>query len=256
MSGASFPANLPSMVSTVPILTGTNFSEWKEKVEFTLGVLDMDLALREEEPDPLTIISTEEEKALHKAWEKANRLSMMFLKMTIASNIKTSLPDADKAIDYLAAIEERFKTADKSLAGKLMADLTTIKYDGTRSMHEHCIEMTNLAAKLKNLGMSVDDSFLVQFILNSLPPQYGPFQINYNAIDERWTSNELANKLVQEEARLGREGIKVSHHVQGVGPKVGFRHKKSHQRAQPTMTDSDQVNPKKKGKERLQVQLL
>ncbi|XP_010510690.1 PREDICTED: uncharacterized protein LOC104786913 [Camelina sativa] len=168
--------------------------------------------------------------------------------MTIASNIKTSLPYADKAIDYLAAIEERFKTADKSLAGKLMADLTTIKYDGTRSMHEHCIEMRNLAAKLKNLGMSVDDSFLVQFILNSLPPQYGPFQINYNAIDERWTSNELANKLVQEEARLGREGIKVSHHVQGAGPKVGFRHKKSHQRAQPTMNDYVQVNPKKKAK--------
>ncbi|XP_023638903.1 uncharacterized protein LOC111830638 [Capsella rubella] len=148
------------MVSTVPILTGTNFSEWKEKVEFTLGVLDMDLALREEEPDPLTIISTEEEKALHKAWEKANRLSMMFLRMTIASNVKTSLPDVEKAKAYLTAIEERFKTADKSLAGKLMADLTTIKYDGTRSMHEHCIEMTNLAPKLKILGMSVDDSFL------------------------------------------------------------------------------------------------
>ncbi|CAA7022314.1 unnamed protein product [Microthlaspi erraticum] len=133
----------------------------------------------------------------------------MFLRMTIASNIKSSLPSADKAKAYLAAIEERFKTADKSLAGKLMADLTTMKHDGTRSMHEHCIEMINLAAKLKNLGLSVDDSFLVQFILNSLPPQYGPFQINYNAIDEKWTSNELTSKLVQEESRLDREGIRV-----------------------------------------------
>ncbi|XP_023633333.1 uncharacterized protein LOC111828966 [Capsella rubella] len=236
------------MVSTVPILTGTSFSEWKEKVEFTLGVLDMDLALREEEPDPLTIISTEEEKALHKAWEKANRMSMMFLRMTIASNVKTSLSDVEKAKAYLVAIEERFKTADKSLAGKIMADLTTIKYDGTRSMYEHCIEITNLAAKLKNLGMSVDDSFLVQFILNSLPPRYGPFQINYNAIDEKWTSNELTNKLVQEEARLGREGIKVAHYVQGAGLKVGKRHKKSHQRASPTMNDYDQANSKKKAK--------
>ena len=141
--------------------------------------------------------------------------------MTIASNIKSSLPPADKGKAYLAAIEERFKTADKSLAGKLMADLTTIKYNDTRSMHEHCIEITNLAAKLKNLGMSVDNSFLVQFILNSLSPQYGPFKINYNAIDERWTSNELANKLVQEEARLGREGIKVAHYIQEAGPKAG-----------------------------------
>ncbi|KAL1224681.1 hypothetical protein V5N11_001120 [Cardamine amara subsp. amara] len=168
--------------------------------------------------------------------------------MTIASNIKSFLPDSDKAKAYLAAIEEWFKTADKSLAGKLMVDLTTIKYDGKRSMHEHCIEMTNLAAKLKNLGMSVDDLFLVQFILNTLPPQYGPFQINYNAIDERWTSNELANKLVQEEARLGREGTKVAHYVQGAGPKVGKRYQKSHQRAPPKYNDFNQANLKKKAK--------
>ncbi|CAA7057560.1 unnamed protein product [Microthlaspi erraticum] len=110
------------MASAVPILNGNNFSEWKENVEFTLGVLDLDLALRKEEPNPLTNISTEEAKAFHKAWEKANRLSMMFLRMTIASNIKTSLPNVDKVKAYLTAIEERFKTADKFLAGKLMTE--------------------------------------------------------------------------------------------------------------------------------------
>ncbi|KAG7564376.1 Ribonuclease H-like superfamily [Arabidopsis suecica] len=168
--------------------------------------------------------------------------------MTIANNIKSSLPVAEKAKAYLAAIEERFKTADKSLAGKLMADLTTMKYDGTRSMHEHCIEMTNLAAKLRNLGMSVDDSFLVQFILNSLPPQYGPFQINYNAMDERWSSNELNIKLVQEETRLGREGIKVAHYVQEAGIKAGKRHQVGHKRAPPRSNDSTKANEKKKAK--------
>ncbi|XP_022575838.1 uncharacterized protein LOC111215901 [Brassica napus] len=139
------------MVFSVPILTGTNFSEWKEKVEFTLGVLDLDLALREEEPTQLTNDSTEEEKAFHKAWKKDNRLSIMLLRMTIASDIKTTLRVVEKAKAYLAAIEKRFKTADKSLAEKLVADLTTMKHDGTRSMHEHCIVMTNLSAKLKGL---------------------------------------------------------------------------------------------------------
>ncbi|XP_050233007.1 uncharacterized protein LOC126681508 [Mercurialis annua] len=127
--------------------------------------------------------------------------------MTIASNIKTSLPKPVNAKDYLQVIEDQFKTADKSLAGKLMANLTTMKFDGTLSMHDHVIEMTNLAAKLKNLGIMVEDSFLVQFILNSLPSQYEPFQIHYNAIKKRWTVNELANKLVQEEGRLNQQGI-------------------------------------------------
>ncbi|KAF7129770.1 hypothetical protein RHSIM_Rhsim10G0161400 [Rhododendron simsii] len=92
----------------------------------------------------------------------------MFMRMTIANNIKTTLPDAEDAKVYLTSIETPFKQADKSLAGTLMAKLTTMKYDGSRGMYEHVLEMTNLAAQLKNLGMSVDEFFLVQFVLNSL----------------------------------------------------------------------------------------
>lgn len=210
----------------------------------------MDLALLKDKPDPLTDKSTPEEKTLFNAWERSDRLSIMFLRMTIASNIKTSLPKPMNAKDYMKAIEERFKTADKSLAGKLMADLTTIKFDGTRSMHEHVIEMTNLAAKLRNLGMTVDESFLVQFILNSLPPQYGPFQIHYNTIKDKWAVNELANKLVQEEARLTQQGIKVAYFVQKAGHKAGMKHNSGQKRAPPRSNEANQP-PKKKKKEDL-----
>jgi len=37
-------------------------------------------------------------------------------------------------------------SADKSLVGTLMSTLTTMKFDGSRTMHEHVIEMTNIAA--------------------------------------------------------------------------------------------------------------
>jgi hypothetical protein len=126
----------------------------------------------------------------------------MFMRMTIAKNIKTTLPKTNDAKEFLTNVVERFKTADKSLAGTLMAKLTTMKFDGTRGIQEHVLEMTNLAAQLKTLGMNVEEFFLVQFILNSLPSQYGPFQINYNTIKDKWNLNQLANMLNQEEARL------------------------------------------------------
>ena len=66
-------------------------------------------------------------------------------------------------------MEERFRSVDKSLVGTLMVELTTIKFDGTRRMHEHILEMSNLDSKLKALRMNLDVSFLVEFILNSLP---------------------------------------------------------------------------------------
>ena len=68
-----------------------------------------------------------------------------------------------------------FRSDDKSLAGILMAKLMTIKYDGSKGMQDHIIEMTNIVVRLKSLGLVVEDSFLVQFILNSLPPEYRPF---------------------------------------------------------------------------------
>jgi hypothetical protein len=158
------------------MLNGTNFSDWKGQVQFHLGVLDLDIALHEfEKPLFLTDTSNAEEKDLYKAWEKSNRQSIMFMRMTIVKNIKTTLPKTYDAKEFLANVAERFKSTDKSLAGTLMAKLTTMKFDGTRGIQEHVLEMTNLAAQLKTLRMNVDEFFLVQFILNSLPPQYRPF---------------------------------------------------------------------------------
>jgi hypothetical protein len=77
-----------------------------------------------------------------------------------------------------------------------MAKLTTMKFDGTCGMHEPILKMKNISSKLKALGMNVDEFFLVQFILNSLPRQYGPFQIHYNTIKDKWNVNELASMLV------------------------------------------------------------
>nr|KYP66638.1 Retrovirus-related Pol polyprotein from transposon TNT 1-94 [Cajanus cajan] len=50
--------------------------------------MDLDLALREEKPSAITDSSTEEEKVHFKNWEKSNRLSLMYMRMSIADNIK------------------------------------------------------------------------------------------------------------------------------------------------------------------------
>jgi hypothetical protein len=185
------------------MLNGTNFLDWKEQVQFHLGVLDLDIAFHEFEKPPVpTDTSSAKDKDLYKAWEKSNRLSFMFMRMTIAKNIKPTLPKTDDAKIFIANVAERFKTADKSLAGTLMTKLTTMKFDGMHGIQEHVLEMTNLAVELKTLRMNVDEFFLVQFILNSLPPQYGPFQINYNTMKDKWNLTQLANMLNQEETRL------------------------------------------------------
>ncbi|GAB2302445.1 hypothetical protein Dimus_036455, partial [Dionaea muscipula] len=70
----------------ISLLSGDNFSDWKNKIFQTLGCMDMDLALRVEEPPIPTESSTVVEIATHEKWERSNRLSMMFAKSHVSKS--------------------------------------------------------------------------------------------------------------------------------------------------------------------------
>ncbi|XP_028118131.1 uncharacterized protein LOC114315718 [Camellia sinensis] len=119
------------------------------------------MALLEDKPANINEYSIAEQVALFESWKRSNRLSLMFMKITIANNIKTSLPQTVNALEYLKAVEDRFRSADKSLVVTIMAELTTMKYDDNRGVLDHILNMADKAAKLKTLGMQVDETFLV-----------------------------------------------------------------------------------------------
>jgi len=147
--------------------------------------LDHDLAMFEEKFVTIIDASSNEEKTHYKAWERYKRLSLIFMRITIADSIKTDLPKTNNTKEFMGLVGEYSQTTDKSLAGTLMSTLTTMKFDGSCTMHDHVIEMTNIAARLKALGMVVNENFLVQFILNSLPFEYGLFQMSYNTMKDK-----------------------------------------------------------------------
>ncbi|XP_051117849.1 uncharacterized protein LOC127242374 [Andrographis paniculata] len=74
----------------------------------------------------------------------------------------------------------------------------------------------------------MSETFLVHYILCTLPHQYGPFKISYNTHKDKWSINELMTMCVQEEERLLMEegekvnltvhGKKRKHDTKGKGP--------------------------------------
>ena len=96
-----------SHFSYVLVFNGLNFSEWCKHIHFYLGVMDLDLALRVEKPADITILSTAKEKNHYKTWERLNRLSLMYMRLSIANNIKTTLLKTDNAKEVLKFVEER-----------------------------------------------------------------------------------------------------------------------------------------------------
>ena len=106
--------------------------------------MDLDLAILEEKPTTIIDASSNEEKVYYKTWDRSNRLSLMFMRITVADDIKTALPKTNNTKKFMGLVRECSQTANKSLAGTLMSTLTTMKFDSSRTMHEHVIEITNL----------------------------------------------------------------------------------------------------------------
>ncbi|PON44942.1 hypothetical protein TorRG33x02_329880, partial [Trema orientale] len=79
---------------------------------------------------------------------------------------------------------------------------TSLKLTSVRGVREHIMQMRDIAAQLKTLKVEMSDNFLVHFILNTFPQQYGPFKIFYNTHKDKWSINELMTMCVQEEERL------------------------------------------------------
>ena len=83
------------------------------------------------------------------------------MRMTAVDIFKIILPKTDSAKEFMRLVGECSQIADKSLVGILTSTLTTMKFDDSHTMHEHVIEMINIAVRLKTLGMTVNENFLV-----------------------------------------------------------------------------------------------
>uniref|UniRef100_A0A6N2L2G7 CCHC-type domain-containing protein n=1 Tax=Salix viminalis TaxID=40686 RepID=A0A6N2L2G7_SALVM len=206
-------SSLFASANSVVKFNGLNYEEWSEQIRFSLGVMSLDQAiLTDEELAAITDESSELEKSRYETWERSNRLCLNLLRMSMAESIKPSMPKTEKAREFILKIKAQSQSdvADKSIVGSLMSELTTKRFDWSQTIHEHVTHMSNLASRLTSMGMEVHESFLVQFIINSLPPEYGQFQVNYNTIKDKWNFQELKAMLIQEEARLKKQKNQVA----------------------------------------------
>ncbi|XP_022031791.1 uncharacterized protein LOC110932844 [Helianthus annuus] len=164
----------------IELLTGANFATWRDTVKLTLGMVDLDYALRHDPPAALTAESNADQKIEHEKWERSNNMSLMVIKNSISSVIRGAIPDSENAKEYLNSVEEQFKGSSKAHASSLILKMLTTKYEGTSGVREHIMMMSDMAHKLKGLDMEISDGFLVHFIMTSLPAHFNAFKINYN----------------------------------------------------------------------------
>ena len=84
----------------------------------------------------------------------------------------------------------------------LLSKLVNMRYNGKENKKEYIMKMTKFVSKLKTLKLELFEEISEHFILISLPLQYNPFKINYNAQRKKWSLTEPISHCIQEEERL------------------------------------------------------
>uniref|UniRef100_A0A1S3Y7A2 Retrovirus-related Pol polyprotein from transposon TNT 1-94 n=1 Tax=Nicotiana tabacum TaxID=4097 RepID=A0A1S3Y7A2_TOBAC len=206
-SAASISAN----INSIPVLNGTNFKEWKENIMIVLGCMDLDLALRIEQPASLGDTSSSDEKKEMEKWERSNRMSLMIMKRAILESFRGTMNDEANAKVFLENLVKRFEQNEKAETSTLLSKLVSMRYKGKGNIREYTLEMSHLASKLKSLKLVLPEELLVYLVLISLPAHFNQFKVSYNCLKEKWTLNELISHCVQEEERIKQDKTDSAH---------------------------------------------
>ncbi|RVW92101.1 hypothetical protein CK203_037131 [Vitis vinifera] len=81
-------------------------------------MMDLDMALREDEPPKPTNESTEAMRAHYAKWERSNHLSLISIKRSIVEHILGGIPESNNAKEFLVAT--RLKALDIPIPDKFI----------------------------------------------------------------------------------------------------------------------------------------
>ncbi|XP_070675895.1 uncharacterized protein [Malus domestica] len=201
-------------LASVPILTGgSNYKRWRREIGLLLTLNEFDIALDTPRPSPLTDKSTKTEKAEFERWTRANKIALSILESGMTDTVRGGIKKHDLAIDYLQAIENKFKEYEKAEISQYMSILTTYKIEGNASIRDHIMKMSDAAEKLNYMEVNIGEKQLVFMILQALPVKYSQLKVSYNTQDKTWTVDELIAQCVQEETRQRQKKMKETEDV-------------------------------------------
>jgi gag-polypeptide of LTR copia-type len=186
-------------INSIPMLTDSNYKEWKDILEIILRCLDLDIALQHAKLHVPAAESPKNIQNVHARWMRSNRLCLKVMQRTIPESFRGHVSDFTLALDYLKELEQIFIRNEMAEISILLNKLCIMKYNDRLNVNEHVLKMMNTASKLKAHKLNISEDMLVYLSLNSLSTSFGQFKVSYNCQKESWIVNELILHCVQEE---------------------------------------------------------
>jgi hypothetical protein len=124
-------------LGTIEPLNGSNYAQWRERIEMILGLSDLDYALYDAYPTELSVEDPLYENKMMRyginkvKWEKSNKKCMMIIKHSMAETIRAAIPECVTTKEYLEKVTSQFTGSSKAYASSLVSEFINMRYDGS-----------------------------------------------------------------------------------------------------------------------------
>ncbi|KAL0329203.1 UNVERIFIED_CONTAM: hypothetical protein Sradi_4907000 [Sesamum radiatum] len=181
---------------------GTNYTDWLRNLRIVLDYENQGYIMDKLLPQTLSDGSSSEERETFERWHADHRKVRSIILASMSNDVQKQYDRLDDVASILQRMKEVYAIPDRHTRYVATKEFFRAKMTEGSSVQEHRVKMLSLVEKLEDLKAELENDTYIDVILQSLPPSYDPFIVNFNMNGLEKSINELINMLVQYEAMI------------------------------------------------------
>ena len=221
---------------------GSNFADWFRNLRIVLTAGNLTYVLDAPLGDPPAATATDEVKNVYLTRKTQYSTVQCAILYGLESELQKRFENSDP-YDIVEDLKLIFETHAAIESYEASEKFFNCKMEEGSSISEHVLKMSGHANKLQSLGIVIPNALGIYRVLQSLPPSYKNFVMNYNMQNMNKTLPELFAMLKSAEVEIKKE-----HQVLLVNKTTKFKKGKSKQKGHFKKGGKKVTTPTKKTK--------
>ncbi|CAA0806714.1 Unknown protein, partial [Striga hermonthica] len=160
-------------------LPGPNFNDWLRNLKIVLQSEKRDYVLDKATPPPPED-QTSDEYREYLRHIGDNLQARCYMLASMSNELQRQNELLDNATNILLHLQELYGERTRQIRYQISKELFRCHMTAGSSVHDHGLKMIALIERLSSLGVIMDNELYVDLLLQSLPPSFDSFAVNFN----------------------------------------------------------------------------
>ncbi|KAL0409638.1 UNVERIFIED_CONTAM: hypothetical protein Sradi_1898200 [Sesamum radiatum] len=160
--------------------SGTNYTDWLRDLRIVLDLENQGCILDKPLHTALPKGSSPEERLMFEKWHEDNRKVRSIILVSMTNEIQKQYDRLEDVLSIMLRKKEVYAVPDRHIRYAMRKAFFRTKMAEGLSVQSHGVKMLSLVEKLEDIQTGLNNDTYIDVILQSLPPSYDPFIINYN----------------------------------------------------------------------------